>query len=57
MQSIKQAGGLTLAEHEDTCVVFGMPRAAIQLGVVDHVTPLHQMPAAIIKSINAISPL
>lgn len=57
MQSIKQAGGLTLAEHEDTCVVFGMPRSAIQLGVVDHVTPLHQMPAAIIKSINAISPL
>ncbi len=56
MQAIKQAGGHTLAEHEDTCVVFGMPRAAIQLGVVDHVVPLHQMPAAIIKGIHAISP-
>ena len=55
MQAIKQAGGHTLAEHEDTCVVFGMPRAAIQLGVVDHVVPLHQMPAAIIKAIHGIS--
>lgn len=56
MQAIKQAGGHTLAEHEDTCVVFGMPRAAIQLGVVDHVVPLHQLPAALIKGIHSISP-
>ena len=56
MQAIKQAGGATLAEHEDTCVVFGMPRAAIQLGVVDRVVPLHQMPGAILKGIHAISP-
>jgi two-component system, chemotaxis family, protein-glutamate methylesterase/glutaminase len=56
MQAIKQAGGHTLAEHEDTCVVFGMPRAAIQLGAVDHVVPLHQMPAALIKGIHSISP-
>jgi chemotaxis response regulator CheB len=33
-----------------------MPRAAIQLGAVDHVVPLHQMPAALIKGIHSISP-
>jgi two-component system chemotaxis response regulator CheB len=57
MQAIKQAGGHTIAEHEETCVVFGMPRAAIQLGIVDHVVPLQQIPGAIIKGIHALSPV
>jgi two-component system chemotaxis response regulator CheB len=51
MQSVKQAGGVTIAEHEESCVVFGMPRAAIQLGVVDVVTPLEQIPSAIQQSL------
>lgn len=54
MQLVKQAGGCTLAEHEDSCVVFGMPRAAIQLGVVDHVVTLEQMPGAIQRSLMTL---
>ena len=27
---LKQAGGLVLAEHESTCVVYGMPRAVVE---------------------------
>jgi two-component system chemotaxis response regulator CheB len=54
MKAIKAAGGQTLAEHESSCVVYGMPRAAVQLGVVDHVVPLEQMPAAIIRAIGGV---
>ena len=54
MKAIKAAGGQTLAEHESSCVVYGKPRAAVQLGVVDQVVPLEQMPAAIIRAIGGV---
>jgi len=50
MQAIRQAGGITIAEHEQTCVVYGMPRAAINLGVVDEVLPLPRIADAIIDA-------
>ena len=40
MQALRAAGARTLAEHEESCVVYGMPQAAIKLGVVDQVVPL-----------------
>ena len=54
MKAVKAAGGRTLAEHESSCVVYGMPRAAVQMGVVDQVVPLEQMPAAIIRAIGGV---
>jgi two-component system chemotaxis response regulator CheB len=36
-------GGVTLAESEETCVIFGMPKAAIEAGVVDRALPLHRL--------------
>lgn len=54
MKAIKAAGGRTLAEHESSCVVYGMPRAAVQMGVVDQIAPLEQMPAAIIRAIGGV---
>jgi len=50
MQAIRSAGGTTLAEHESTCVVYGMPRAAVELGVIDRVVPLHDMGTAIVEA-------
>ena len=42
MKAARQAGATTtIAEAEETCVVFGMPRSAIALDCVDHVVPLH----------------
>ena len=35
-----QAGARTLAQDEESCVVFGMPREAIKLGAADRVVPL-----------------
>ena len=43
LRDLKRAGAVTVAQDEASSVVFGMPAAAIQLGVVDHVLP----PAAI----------
>ncbi|MEI6798329.1 MAG: chemotaxis response regulator protein-glutamate methylesterase [Pseudomonadota bacterium] len=51
MQAVKRAGGITLAEHEDSCIVYGMPRAAVALGAVDQSIHLDQMPAAILRSL------
>lgn len=39
MQSIRRAGGYTIAQNEASCTIFGMPRAAIELGAVDAVLP------------------
>ena len=51
LQALRAAGARTLAEHEDSCVVYGMPQAAIKLGVVDHVVPLDQMPQALLRAL------
>ena len=51
MKAIKNAGGCTIAEDQSTCVVFGMPRAAIETGCVDRVVPLPGIAQAIIEMI------
>jgi len=38
--AIKAAGGMTIAQSEDTCVVSGMPRAAILKGYANKIVPL-----------------
>ena len=40
MQKIKQSGGYVIAESEETCVVYGMPKAVVDLGIADEVLPL-----------------
>jgi len=47
MRRIKAAGGHTLAQDEASCVVFGMPKTAIEAGCVDRVAP----PAALAERI------
>jgi two-component system, chemotaxis family, protein-glutamate methylesterase/glutaminase len=39
-----QAGARTIAQDEETCVVFGMPKEAIALGAADRVVALNQIP-------------
>lgn len=49
---IHGSGGWVIAEAEDTCVVWGMPRSVVEAGVVDEVKPLDQIPEAIIKAVK-----
>jgi two-component system chemotaxis response regulator CheB len=46
---MKRAGAATIAQDEATCVVFGMPRAAIDRGAVDEVVPLPRIAAAVLS--------
>lgn len=43
LREMKQAGAFTFAQDESTCVVFGMPKAAIDAGAVDRIVPLPDM--------------
>jgi two-component system chemotaxis response regulator CheB len=49
LKAIKDAGGPTLAQDEATSAVFGMPRAAIELGAVDRVLPLDDISRALVE--------
>ncbi|WP_138226109.1 protein-glutamate methylesterase/protein-glutamine glutaminase [Paenibacillus algicola] len=42
----------TIAESEETCVVYGMPRSAVELGCVSHVLPLHSIPDKLIQAVK-----
>jgi len=49
MKLIKEKLGKTIAEDESTCVVFGMPKAAIDAGVVDKVVTRSQVVETILE--------
>ncbi|MFZ5632111.1 MAG: protein-glutamate methylesterase/protein-glutamine glutaminase [Bacillota bacterium] len=51
MLAIKNERGPTVAEAESTCVVFGMPRAAIEIGGAGKVLPLQEIPGEIIRTV------
>jgi len=53
MKKLKLAGATTIAQNEDSCVVYGMPRAAVELGVVDRLLPLDLIPHAILHALQA----
>lgn len=48
MLALKRAGARTIAQDEETCVVFGMPKEAIKAGAVDRVLPLAEIPTALL---------
>jgi two-component system, chemotaxis family, protein-glutamate methylesterase/glutaminase len=46
-RTVREAGGRVLCEAEETCTVYGMPRAVAEAGLADAVMPLDELPAAI----------
>jgi len=48
---MRQAGAKTLAQDEDSCVVFGMPKEAIQRGAVDEIVGLERMAPVMLRSL------
>jgi len=47
--AIKDNGGITMAEHQSTCTIYGMPKAAFETGKVDEVVPLDNVAQVIGK--------
>ncbi|MCA8943519.1 MAG: chemotaxis response regulator protein-glutamate methylesterase [Planctomycetes bacterium] len=47
LKEMRDAGSRTIAQDEASCVVFGMPRAAIELGAAEVVASLRRIPDAI----------
>lgn len=52
VMQIKKKGGAVFAEHETTCVVYGMPRAAVETGCVDRVLILPRIADELIQLIE-----
>jgi two-component system chemotaxis response regulator CheB len=51
LRAIRDKGGLTLAESEETSVIYGMPKAAIEAGVVQRVVPLERVAGEILAAV------
>ena len=49
---MKESGARTIAQDEDSCVVFGMPKEAIKLGAAEKIVSLHNIPDSIISFAN-----
>ncbi len=52
---IKSAGGKILAQSEDTCVVYGMPKAIVDAKIADGVVPLEEMASVISSTVSPIT--
>ena len=50
MLEMKEAGAFTVAQDEESCVVFGMPKEAINRGAVDQVVPLESIVDTVLKA-------
>ena len=51
--AMREAGAATLGQNEASCVVYGMPRAAMELGAVEREVSLIAMPAAIVAACHS----
>jgi two-component system, chemotaxis family, protein-glutamate methylesterase/glutaminase len=49
LAGIRHAGGATIAQDEESCVVFGMPREAIRLGAAMHILSLPEIASKVLR--------
>lgn len=52
MQMLRKDQAFTIAEAEQTCVVYGMPKVAVELGAAREIVPLHEIASTIMKNMN-----
>lgn len=53
LKAIKNAGGGTLAQDEESCVIFGMPYEAQRVGAADALVSLEEIPMALLKALKS----
>ncbi len=56
MAAVANAGGHTIAQHAHTCVVYGMPRAAVALDAAREILPLHRIGGRVAEFIGSNRP-
>jgi len=53
--AIKKKGGITIAQDKETSIIFGMPKAAIETGMVDYIVPLDRIADTVVMAVNRIN--
>jgi two-component system, chemotaxis family, protein-glutamate methylesterase/glutaminase len=56
MTALHSRGAFTIGQDERTCVVYGMPRACAEKGVLDRTVPLDQVAAEIVRAVPRVAP-
>jgi two-component system chemotaxis response regulator CheB len=52
MKALNESGGVSaIAEAEESCIVYGMPRSAVEAGVAKSVVPLQQIASRIVEAV------
>jgi len=52
MKKVKATGGYSIAQDENSCVVYGMPKAVVDAGLADEVRPLNKIAEAIVDAVR-----
>lgn len=55
MLRLRKSGWHTIAQDEPTCVVYGMPKAAVELGAATQVLPIHQIGPAVVATARGLA--
>lgn len=55
--AMREAGARTLGQDEATCVVYGMPKAAHEIGAVERQAPLGELSKLVLEACNAVKEL
>jgi two-component system chemotaxis response regulator CheB len=50
MLKLRQSGAYTIAQDEETCIVYGMPRAAVECGAIEKILPLQEVAGDILSA-------
>lgn len=50
LKRFRDNGAVTIAQNEETCVVYGMPKAAVEMGAAEKILPLDKIPQALIQA-------
>lgn len=49
LQMLKEKGGYVIAQDEESCVVYGMPKAAVDAGITDAILPLEKIASSLVR--------
>ncbi len=55
MKALHSRGAFTIGQDERSCVVYGMPRACAEMGILDRTVPLDQVAGEIVKMVPKVT--